>query len=265
MFMNDGVVSNVPAWLLLLGLIVLIAGGAVLVQLYVRHRFPQLTKGAHNNVTQFAFGVIALVYAFFIGFVVNAMWGKVNDADALVTTEGAAGVQLAKTLTVFDKADSDRIRQSLMEYERAADSEWSTAARGRSVPEVDDALHRLYTAYEEVQPRTDAQRMFLRRSITDLDKLSQARTERILNAGTNDGPPWPLWAVILLASGLVVGCAIIYGVERPAMHYTMVATVGVLVAAQLFLVLELAHPFIGPVSATPNPPQVIQVLSRPPA
>ena len=35
-------VSNVPSWLLLLGLNVLIAGGAVLALKYVRHRFPGL-------------------------------------------------------------------------------------------------------------------------------------------------------------------------------------------------------------------------------
>jgi hypothetical protein len=49
-----------------------------------------------------------------------------------------------------------------------------------------------------------------------------------------------LWAVIFLTSGLLVGCAIVYGVEKPAMHYIMVATVGVLVAANLFLVLEVS-------------------------
>ncbi|MFL6085507.1 MAG: hypothetical protein ACJ74F_20390 [Mycobacterium sp.] len=41
-----------------------------------------------------------------------------------------------------------------------------------------------------------------------------------------------------LTAGLVLGCTIIYGVEEPAMHYPMVATVGVLVAANLFLVLD---------------------------
>jgi hypothetical protein len=42
-------VNNVPSWLLLLGLIVLVAGGAVLIQMYVRHRFPELKGDAHND------------------------------------------------------------------------------------------------------------------------------------------------------------------------------------------------------------------------
>ncbi len=264
--MSDWVVSNVPAWLRLTGLIVLIVGGAVLIQLFTRRRFPRLTHGAHNDVTTFAFGVIALVYAVFIGFVVSAMWGQTNDADAKVGSEGAAGVQLARALTGFDKADSDRIRQSLLAYERAAKDEWLAAASGHFSPEADDALLRVHTAYEHVQPRTDTQKTLLARSFTNLDTVGQLRTERVLMALTDKGPPWPLWTVILLTSGLVLGCAVIYGVEQSALHYSIVVTVGVLVAAQLFLVVELSHPFIGTVAATPEPLQeVIQVLSRPPA
>jgi hypothetical protein len=72
--------------------------------------------------------------------------------------------------------------------------------------------------------------------------------------------------VILLTSGLVLGCAIIYGVEKPAMHYAMVASVGALVATALFLVLELSYPFTGEMATSPEPlREVIQVLSQPPA
>ena len=63
---------------------------------------------------------------------------------------------------------------------------------------------------------------------------------------------------------MVLGTVIIYGVERPVLHYPMVAVGGVIVAANLFLVLELAHPYIGEVSTTSDPLQeVVWVLSQP--
>jgi hypothetical protein len=232
------ILSNVPSLLVLLVLVVLVSGGAVLAQMYVGHRFRP--KGdEHNDAIRFAFGVVGFVFAFFTGFVVSAMWGQVNSADLKVRAEGAAAVQMARDLTVFDKADSDRVRQSLLDYERAAVAQWPIAASGHSSPEADNALKRLYTAYEQVQPRTDIQKSFLGASLTNLDKISQARTERVLQARTDAGPPWSLWAVILLTSGLLIGCAIAYGGEKTAIHYAMVATVGALVAVNLFLVLEL--------------------------
>ncbi len=65
-----------------------------------------------------------------------------------------------------------------------------------------------------------------------------------------------------LASALLIGCAIIYGVEKPATHYTMVAILGVLVATNLFLVLDLSHPFIGEIGTSSEPlQQVIRLLA----
>ena len=264
--MSSWIVNNVPSWLLLLGLIVVIAGGAVLVQIYVRRQLPWLKGEEHNDVTRFAFGVIAFVYAIFTGFMINVMWGQITAADASAQIEGAAGVQLAKDLHVFDKADGDRIRQRLLEYERAAETEWPLVARGRRYPEADRALQRLYAAYEEAQPSTDIQKAFLTTSLNNLDKMSQARTARVIIARTDTGPSGSLWAVIFVTAGLVLGCAIIYGGENPARHYTMVAIVSVLVATNLFLVLELSHPYVGEITTSPEPlHEVIRVLSQSPS
>jgi len=260
------IVSNVPAWLVLVGLLVLIAGGAVLLQKLLRQRYPQLAGDAHNDPTRFAFGVICFVYAFFVGFMASALWSQINAEDEQVRTEAAAGVQLARDRSVFDAPDGDRIRQALLDYERAALTEWPMVANGgQAYPEADRALKRVYLAYEQVNAHTDIQRSFLATSLTNLDKLSQARTARVLQAQTNSsGPPWSLWSVILLTSLLVVGGSVIYGIEEPRLSTTLVATVGVLVAANLFLIMELAHPYIGEIATSSQPLQeVVNVLSEP--
>lgn len=262
--MSRWLVSDLPAWVVLLGFIVVIVGSAISVQGLVRRRFPQLTGDAHNDVTKFVFGVVAFVFAFFLGFVVSTMWGQINNADAGVRAEGAAGVQLARGLAMLDPGDSDRIRQRLLDYGQAALAEWPQVALGQTTPAADDALLGLYRAYGQVQARDEAQKAILSTSFANLDKLSEARTERLLTARTDTGPPWSLWAVILLTSGLVLGCSIIYGVEKPGLHYPMVATVGVLVAADLFLVVQLSHPFIGEIGASAEPlHEMVRVLTDP--
>jgi hypothetical protein len=259
---SQWLVTNLPPWLLLLGIIIVVAGGAVLLQTFVRRKFPSLKGDEHNDVIKFAFGVIGFVFAFFLGFVVSAMWGQIGAADGRARTEGAAGVQLARAATVFDQPDSDGIRKALLEYERAALVEWSENAKGGSSPEADGAWMRLYSAYEHVQARTDAQKTLLAASFSNLDSLSQARTQRVLQARTDVGPPWSLWSVIWLTSALLLACAIIYDVEKPSTHYAMVAILGVLVAVNLFLVLELSHPFLGDIGTSSEPlKQVIRQLT----
>ncbi|WP_232001827.1 DUF4239 domain-containing protein [Mycobacterium sp. 852014-52450_SCH5900713] len=264
--MSGWIVSNVPSWVLLVGLNVLIAGAAVLVLAYVRHRFPGLRGDERSEVTQFAFLLVGFVYAFFTGFIVTAMWGQNNNADDAMRAEGTTGVQMANDLTVFDKADSDRVRQALLDYERAAVTEWPMVANGHAYPTAGQALQRLRAAYEGVQPRTDTQKASLAASFDSLEKISQARTDRLIRARTANGLPPSMWIVFFLLSGLVLGCVIVYSVENPTIHYALVATVAVLLATDLFLVLELAHPYIGDTATSPEPLNaVIQALSAPPA
>lgn len=257
------IVNYIPSWVLFTGLIVFIAGGAALLQRYVRRRFPALTGDAHNDVTKFTYGFIGFVYAFFIGFVVSSMWGQNNAADGNARAEGAAAAQMARDAVVFDTADSNRIRQGLLTYEQAAIAEWSHAGNTRS-RDADTALARVYRAYDGVAAKTDTQKTMLAKSFSNLDKVSQARTVRLLTAREDDGLPWPFWAIILLTSTMVVGTVILYGVEKPILHYPMVAIVAVIVATNLFLVVELAHPYVGAVSTSSDPLQeVVAVLSEP--
>ena len=261
--MSQWLVTHVPSGLLLIGLILVVAGGAALIQAFLRRRFPALTGDKHNDVTKFTYGFIGFVYAFFIGFVVSAMWGQVNTADGNARSEGAAAIQMARDSIVFEPVDRERIRQTLLAYEEAAIVEW---AKGERSPESDVALDRVYAAYGQTQANTDEQKTLLATSYSNLDKVSQARTGRIFTAREDIGPPWPLWTVIFLTSGMVLGTAIIYGVERPGLHYPMVAIVGVIIAANLFLILELAHPFVGEISTSSDPLQeAVWVLSRPAA
>jgi len=261
--MSGWIVSQIPPGLLLVGLVVVIAGGAMLLAKLVRRQFPALTRDEHNDVTKFTYSFIGFIYAFLIGFVVSSMWGEINTADANVQAEGAAAVEMARDLAVFADADSDRIRQALLTYEKAAIAEWDSGVGTRS-PAAEAALAQLSVAYRQVNATTDSQKSFLATSYANLDKISQARTIRLLTVRDDTGPPWPIWAVIFLTSAMVLGTVIIYGVEKAGMHYPMVAIVGVIVATNLFLILQLSHPFIGGIATTNDPLyEVISVLGQP--
>lgn len=250
--MSGWLVSNVPPGLLLVGLIVVIAGGAMLIAKWVRRQFPALTRDEHNDVTKFTYTFIGFIYAFLIGFMSSSMWGQISATDTNARAEGAAAIEMARDLVAFDKPDADRLRQSLLEYEKSAVAEWESGPSARS-PGTDAALAQLTAAYRQVTATTDSQKTVLSTSYANLDKLSQARTVRLLTARDDTGPPWPLWAVIFLTSALVLGTVVIYGVDKPGLHYPMVAIVGLIVAANLFLLLELSHPYIGGISTTPDP------------
>ena len=197
---------------------------------------------------------------------INAMWGQVNGADGRSATEGSAAMQQAKSLAVFDQVDSDRIRQSLLEYQRAAIAEWPLVANGQTDAEAESALRRLYDVYRQVRPGDDTQQKFLVITLNNLDTMSAQRTERMSVARTETGPHWSLWIVNFLTGGMVLGCAIVFGGKSSGMHYAMVAVLGVLVASVLFLMVELSHPYLGEIATASEPlREVIEFLSQPSA
>lgn len=243
---------TIPATILLIGLIVLVAGGAALCRRQLSRRYPRLADDEHNDILKFTYGFIGFVYALFIGFMISALWGQLNAADANARGEGAVAAQMASNSTAFAEPDGQRIRRSLLAYANAAIAEWPDAGIRRSA-QADAALTDLRTAYAQVQATTDTQKTFLATSWTNLDKISEARTERILTGRNNSGLPWPLWAVIFLTSAMVLGTAVVYGADKAALHYPMVVVVGIVVATNLFLVLELAHPYVGGIAVSADP------------
>ena len=112
--MSWWIVNYIPSWVLLTGLIVLIAGGAVLLQRHVRRRFPVLKGDAHNDATKFTYGFIGVCLCLLHRIRRLLHVGQNNAADGNARAEGAAAAQMARDAVVFDMADKDRIRQSLM-------------------------------------------------------------------------------------------------------------------------------------------------------
>jgi hypothetical protein len=252
-----------PGWAMLTGLIAVISGVSVLITFLVRRRFPQIAGGGRNDALNFGYGAVALVYAFFTGFVVSGLWDQNTAEDTQSRIEGASGVELARNISAFEPADVDRIRQSMLDYVRAAEAEWPLADKGQSLPEADNALAALIQTFREAGSRVDRPELIpLANTFHNLEQLSRSRTDRLLEGEVNDGPSWSLWAVIILTSGLVIGCTIIYGVASRVMHFSVVAIVAAMVATNLFLVLVLAHRCLadkchGDPTATPAALQII--------
>lgn len=257
--MSRWLVSNVPAGLLLLGLIVVIVVASVGLQALARHLFPRV----ESDATRY-FAVMGIIFAVGVGFLVNNLWGQINNADAQIRGEGAAGIQLARDLAGFDKADQDRIRQSLLAYQRAAEAEWPLTVQGQSSSAVDASLWRVYEEYGQVETRTAFQETLLSTSFINLDKVSQARSERVFIAAADSGPSWSVWAVIILTGGLILGWVGVTGGGEARTRYPVVATMGAILAGQVFLILQVSYPFAGETGTSPEPlREVIRVLTAP--
>lgn len=119
------IVNDVPPTVFLLILVTCICAATLVSLTFVRRRFPSLADGEHNDVTNVGISVVGPVYGFFIGFIVAFLLSQLATEDEWARTEGTAAISMARELNVFNEAD------------------------GRSTPEAEAALTRLYTAFAD--------------------------------------------------------------------------------------------------------------------
>ena len=238
-------VTHIPSWWLLIGLVVGIVSAAIGLQILVRRLFPRVDEGGQNDVLRFGYAVVGVVYAIMMGFLINVLWGEVTHASNLAQTEGAQAIQMARYAAAFDEPVRGRLRHDLLEYQDALLREFDEVSKGGKAFTAEDALIRLRATYAEIQPRDDNQRAALASSLDSLKQTTLARTQRTLIAEEDVGPPPAVWTVIIVTSTLMLGFAIFYGEPKGRMHTLIVATIGVLVAANIFLIIELAYPYLG--------------------
>jgi hypothetical protein len=253
--MTRWIMINWPSWLLLATLLVCVTGGTLALHVYVRRRFPHLQQGKHNDIAGFLLAIVGVVYAFIIGFTTLALWDEDSKASDATRAEVAGVVQLAHAAEAFGSPAKDRIRQAVLSYGRAMVAEWPSASVGRSAPEGRRALTRLYAVYGGLEAHGATEQAFLENSLETVRELTTLRAERVTEARTDTGPLPSVWLLILLASVLTLGFSVLFGLEDARLHYKMVGAVSLLVAANLFLVMDVSYPYLGELA---TPPELLQ-------
>ncbi|MEO3760992.1 hypothetical protein ABGB19_22250 [Mycobacterium sp. B14F4] len=103
--------------------------------------------------------------------------------------EGAAAIQITGELDAFADADARRIKERLPAYEQAAFDEWPRAIDGHAAPQADTALADLRSTLDDIRPADDRQRTVQGSALDSVKQIGSSRTERIVMARTNTGPP----------------------------------------------------------------------------
>ena len=171
---------------------------------------------------------------FFIGFLVSAMWGQINTADSDARAEGAAAVQMATDAGAFEPADRDgsgRVCWHTNKPSSPSGSVTTPVGRRRRIPRWPACT----PPTGEIQANTEPHRRRGSPRPTPISTRSVRRAPYESRGPRRHRTPVAVLGHRFLTSAMVLGTAIIYGVERRAMHYPMVAIVGVIVAANLFL------------------------------
>lgn len=243
--------SSQPLWLSGLIVVGITTALAMLGPRIVRRSISLERLVTNNEVAGFKYAVLGVIYAVMLGFAVIVVWEKFRDAEAAVINEAGAAEILFRLTSGVDPATRDAVRHELAAYlHTAVEQDWPAMSKESLAPAATGALSEVYRAILGMQPATPRELQIFSELFHEADALSEARRTRLVLA-SGILPP-VLWVALLIGALVTICFTFFFGTSSLRAQTMMTGMIALLVFFALFVVIEIDHPFTGPVSVGPQ-------------
>lgn len=242
--MNPDMVYQYPIWavgLLLVGAAVL---GAISLELCARRLLPTGLRQRHNDVAAAIFSIIGVTYAVLLAFVAMLAWEGFNRAKAASYAEAALIGDVYNLSAGFADPEKASIQNVVLGYaRRVVTVEWPEQAEGHIVDQDSVYFNELNNMVLGFHPSDQADRDFHSVLLQTIERLWDARQERLLAAQSTI--PDIVWFVVIAGGALTVAFASFLGAPSLPMQLAMSAVLAASGALVLILIIALSNPFRG--------------------
>jgi hypothetical protein len=257
--MNPDMVYQYPIWAVGLLLVGAAVFGAVLLELCARRLLPIDLRQQHNDVAAAIFSIIGVTYAVLLAFVAMLAWEGFNRAKAASYAEAARIGDVYNLSAGFADLEKSSIRNEIFGYaRRVVTVEWPAQAEGRMVDQDSIHLNGLNKVALALHPSGKADSDLHLLLLQAIERLWDARQERLLAAQTTI--PDIVWFVVIVGGALTVAFASFLGAPSLRMQLAMSAVLAASGALVLILIIALSNPFRGDFRVSTAPFE--HVLSR---
>lgn len=196
---------------------------------------------------------IYTLFAVILGFVVFSSWQFYLEASDSVRAEAAAISVVNRTARALPPPLGDPVVAALAKYTATASGpEWNDLRAGAPTAAGHDALQELNQAITNLPADRSA-------SISNsqdnmmyyVGQLESARADRVFFA--EDADPGFVWALLALGGMVTIGLSATLHFRSTLLHVQLVGALSAVIAASLFAVYALNHPYTGPFPVTPQP------------
>lgn len=233
----------------------LLVGGFVLLSLlgvrFVRNAVTSKTLKASHDVAGFSFGIMGVIYAVLLGFIVVTVNNSFQDAQRDILEETSVLVELFRNASPFPKDTQTKVRTLLRDYaEEIYSREWELLARAEQSPEAFAIYQKIWEAYAAYVPKTEHEMAWYKESITKLNELSKQRTKRIFNSHLGLGGL--MWTVLIFGAIATMSFMCFFYADSSWIHLTMTALLSGMIGFMLFLILSLGGIYGGDIKIYPE-------------
>jgi hypothetical protein len=234
-----------PVWVLIL-LLILCTALAMAVPVLIRRRIALEKLRTNNEVAGFKFAGISVLYAVLLGFVVIIAWERYYDAEKALAAEAGSAATIYGLAPGLGDPSAAALHSRVTAYlESILGDEWPAMAAGHSSPATTRALIRLYAEVVRFRP-TDMHDQDLQQELyRELDKLTEARRERLVMA--EGSVPGAIWFVLFLGAALTIAFTFFFGTQNVITQSLMTGVLAALIFSAILVIIAIDRPFTGAV------------------
>lgn len=226
---------------------------SVALLILIRKKYNLATLKANHEVAGFTFGVIGVLYALLLAFLVIVVWEDYTDARKNCDSEANVFGNLYRDAKAFPEAYRNEVRTALINYGKLViEEEWPIMSKGQYAysREAWQALNKVWELYQSYNPHTEYEKIWYAESITRLNALMDYRRIRLSDS---QNELHILMKIFLIAGGVItISFMYFFGVENLKAQIMMTAALSGIISFIVFLILAIDNPFQGDISIRPD-------------
>jgi len=203
-------------------------------------------RRVHNDVIGWQITVIGTIYAVMIGFMLYAVWGNYQAADANVSGEANSAVNLFRIAAGLPAEQRDAIQKLSEDYANAmVTDEWPAMDKGKFGLSSREIIRGLWTVTTGTVATTNSQQTSLDHALYALTELTQHRRLRELQSHST--LPAILWAVLICGGVITIVACCLIGSENARLHFALIVALSLMISLTLTAIGDIDGPFRGSV------------------
>jgi Protein of unknown function (DUF4239) len=246
---------------------VLVIGGMVLLAVLgfvAVHRWTSVhVRRAHNDVAGFIYAVVGIMYAILLAYVTIIVWEQFDTASSVVELEAVNLYNLYHDVDAFPDPYRSDLQGIVRAYvQTTIDEEWPLLARGKFSQRAEELADELGAAVARLPVTSAAEQVRLDHILTQYESMTTQRHLRLFEGSIGLHPL--LWILLVCGALVTIGFTYFFGIDNVWAHGAMIAAITFVIAATLFVIVQVNDPFAGAVSVSSDAlRQVQETFSNP--
>ncbi len=246
-------IYDIPNWQLFV-LTLSVFGAVSLGGLYLTRPLVRRVTGAsdkYNDVTNYYFTAIGVLYGLTLGLIAVGTWENFNDVDTKIAKEANSLGALYRDLDGYPPALRGEAEKLLRDYAKVViQEEWPAHQQGQVLDRSEMILEDFENIIMAFNPSGETEKIAHTEVIQSLGELVGNQSLRIQSVSV--ALPGVLWAVVLIGAVINMGITYLFWTDNLRMHALLVVAFSCSLAMLIFLTAAMDNPFRGHFSVSPD-------------